>query len=244
MHSSSRWGLGAAFALALGVAPAFADVVFTDTTFNLANYSFSPQATSPAGTLSITSSSGVLQTTATFTNSATAINVAQGLVNNGFSYNPLTQGAITGIDTSVLKNISTDFTLTGGGNTFRPTVEQGGVFYLAAIAGATFNGPNAPGGTGFTNFSATGLQATDFLSYDFSTGTFGSANPNFAGGGTLLFGLTQISGVGSFSGSPGQLITQYQDLSFDIHAVPEPSTLLLFGATLLGLGWLYRRRRV
>jgi hypothetical protein len=182
-----------------------------------------------------------LQFTSTFTNSATLINVAQGLVNTLFSYNPLFQGAITSIDTSVLKNISVDYTLTGGGNTFRPTIEQDGVFYLAAIAGATFDGPNAPAGTGFLTFSQTGLKATDFLSYDFSTGTFGSANPNFDGD-PLLFGLTQISGVASFDGSPGHLVTQYQDLAFDIHTAPEPSTIALFGAALFGLAGFARRK--
>jgi len=237
----SQFLIAAGLALGMSAAPAFADVVFTDNTFNLANYSASPTATSPAGRIIYSSSANTLQFTSTFTNSATPINVAQGLANNLFSYNPLLQGAITSIDTSVLKNISVDYNLTGGGNTFRPTVEQDGIFYLAAIAGATFNGPNAPAGTGFLTFSQTGLKATDFLSYDFATGTFGSANPNFDGD-PLLFGLTQISGVASFAGDPGHLVTQYQDLAFDIHTAPEPSTIALFGAALFGLVGFARRK--
>src|SRR5579862_5673442 len=148
MLSLSRVGLGSLFAVALGVAPAFADVIFTDNTFNLANYSKSATFTSdPSVSIATTSSGGTLQFVSTFTNGSLpgTPTTSQGLVNNFFAINPLLQGAITSIDASVMKNLAVDFSGTGFGNTFRPTIEQDGVFYLAAIAGPTLNGPGSTG---------------------------------------------------------------------------------------------------
>src|ERR1700747_2514561 len=84
-----------------------------------------------------------------------------GFINNAFSYNPQTQGAIGTIDASVDKNvitnIPTDPTKTFN-NTFRPLIEQNGVFYLVGILGPTNHGAN----TGYQTISQTDLLATDF----------------------------------------------------------------------------------
>jgi hypothetical protein len=160
---------------------------------------------------------------------------AQGLANETFRYNPLTQGAITSIDASVMKDLTVDFSVVGSGsigNTFRPTILQDGTYYMAAIPGPSLS--TFPSSTGYNLLAQAGLKAADFVSFDFTTGTFGTGNPNF-GGDPMLFGLTQITthGHGVYS---GQVIAQYQDLSFDIHAaaVPEPRPLALLGAALLG----------
>jgi len=163
------------------------------------------------------------------------------LVNTTFTYDPLTQAPIIGIDASVLKNIATSFSASGITNSYHPTIEQDGVFYLATIPGPTFTGPNEPGGTGFLSFSQADLQASDFLSYDFTTGTFGSSNPNF-NGDPLTFGLTQLTGIGL--DQTGNIVTQFQDLSFDVLQTPEPASLAVLGTALVGFGAIRRRRKV
>jgi len=154
---------------------------------------------------------------------------AVGLVNNSFQYNPLTQGIVSSIDASVDKNLTVS-----GPNTFRPLIEQDGVFYLAAIAG--------PQGTpGYNTISAAGLVATDFTDFNFSTGTFGSMHPNF-GGDLMLFGLAQISGQTGGTGTVTATI-DYDNLGFSVlGSTPDSgSTLWLLGLAVSGLGLLRRK---
>lgn len=241
MFSARR---SAALAVVLGTSllalPAAADVVFTDNNFSdLSNYS-GPTYTSDPGQASVTygTNAGTLQFISTFNNNLQADSVAQGLVNSTFSYDPLAQGAIADINASVFKAISTTITSTGLGNHFYPTIEQGGVFYLATIAGSTFNGPGGISGT----ISATGLTAADFVSYNFATGTFGTANPNFDGG-PMTFGLTQVTGTGG-AGDAGTITTNYSDLVLDIVQAPEPASLALLGGSLIAFGVIRQRRKV
>jgi hypothetical protein len=114
-----------------GASGAQATTTFTDSTFNLANYQTSAQFLTGTGT-SLPSSQGALcgnpgfalQMVGTFTTfPPTGLDVAeQALVNTGFSYNPLTMGAISSLSASVDKNLAvnlpsgpTPFT-----NTFHP----------------------------------------------------------------------------------------------------------------------------
>jgi hypothetical protein len=245
MRGARRVGVLAFTAMVLGAAPAFAAALFSDNTFALGNYSASPNFSSdPSASItylqcaSCGNPGNALQFTSTMTVAGTIL-LAQGLVNTGFSYNPLTQGAIASISASVDKNISVDFAGVGIGNTFRPTIEQNGIFYLAAIPGTPFNGPNAPAGAGYQNISNGALLAADFINFDFTTGVFGSAHPNFAGN-SILLGLTQITGI---NGSSGHLVTQYDNLSFAVTNVPEPFTLSLFGTGLAGAVAMRRRKK-
>lgn len=238
MLSVARRVLCASILFLAIAAPAAANIIYDDNTFNLADYMPSPTYSSDTSA-SITDSStpGTLEFLSTFTEPGDPANgigytVAQGLANTTFTYDPSTQGPIISISTSVDKNITTNFTGDNFTNTYRPSIIQGGVFYLAAVRGPTFTGPNEPGGTGFLSLSAANLGASDFLNFDFTTGTFGSAHPDFAGA-PILLGITQITGI--FSNETGYLRADYQQLHFFVRNVPEPGSLALLAVSLLAL---------
>ncbi len=225
-------------AMFMASAPMFADVIFSDTTVDLSNYTatasfVNPEAVSiTAANCSTCGSTGgeALQFVSTFGDTTTTEGLVDlGFVNNLFTYDPGTEGAISSITASVDKDLTITLTTTGSfGNTFRPVIEQDGVFYLAAIPGPGLSG----GSTGFNVLSQSGLTAADFFAFDFADGEGnatgfvipGSQHPNFSGD-PMMFGLAQISGVDGFNG--GVITTAYDNLSFDITPVPEPSSLLL-----------------
>jgi len=229
--------------------PVYADDIFTDNTFNLtSNYTIT---TFTAGGATVTptqcatcgnpngAGNTALQISMSFPAGTSTADT--GYVNNTFSYDPLVQGAINSINASVDKDLFLNATVfpASAGNTFRPLIEQGGVFFLAAIPGVGLTGITAPGTTGYETLSQTGLVATDFVSFDFTTGLFTSTNPNFDGG-PMLFGLAQVSG----SNAASTLTADYDNLNLHLvtTAVPEPSSLLLFGGVLVALLVISRRK--
>ena len=102
-------------------APAFANEVFTDNTFNLADYTSSPVFTSAGTSLTYNQCASCgnpgegLQLIATFP-PGTGSSAAVGLANNTFSYDPLTQGAISSVNASVDKNFTDNYPFLGTGN--------------------------------------------------------------------------------------------------------------------------------
>jgi len=225
--------------------PAFANVAFFDGTFDLANYTASPVFTSSDIALSYDQCASCgnpgqgLQLIASYSLDSSG-DAAVGLANTTFSYDPLTQGAILSINASVDKDLIDNYPFGGAfGNTFHPLIEQDGNFYIASIPGT---GGTAPGSTGYNTISQSGLVATDFEEYDFTTGSFVAAFPNFAGD-PMLFGLAQIFS----SGTAYTVYTSeadYDNLELTIvNTVPEPASILLIGAALAGLAGLRRRTR-
>jgi hypothetical protein len=242
--SRSRFVCSVAFAVLVASAPAFSDIMFTDGTFADANYTQvglheSGATITGAQCASCGHPGFALQVVENFSVSDVGF-AALGFVNNTFSYNPSTQGAILSINVA---SVDKDATLSGAGsgtstNTFRPLIQQDGKDYLAAIFGPDFDFTD-PSTTGFVTIAKSGLVAADFVQYNFLTGKFGSATPNFAGD-AMLFGLAQIS-----SGFPsGARIEQdYDNLSLSLTTAPEPSSVWLLVSLLLLVGLGLRGRQ-
>jgi hypothetical protein len=220
---------------------AFGDTIFTDSTFNLGDYSVAgPLKTDSGSAVTFDQCSACgnpgdgLQIVMTLPDSLDLISL--GFVNNNFSYNPQTEGAITSIDASVDKDFIVNMDETGGANTFRPLIEQDGLFYLAAIPGPLVSGMT----TGYNTISESGLTASNFLEFDFSTGLFGTTSPDFSGD-TMFFGLAQ---TGQFMDSGIRFEADYDNLQLGIASVPEPSGFGEVGALVFLLGCIQMVRSV
>ena len=111
---------------------------------------------------------------------------------------------------------------------------------LVSSAGGTLFGPSNPYTIDLPN-----------------TGTFIPPIDIYGGTGTFLFGtLTPVGGVapfGTFTSGLGDVLFTFSDAyvplgtlssnTFTINVVPEPSTMLLLGSGLAGLGFFKRRRK-
>ena len=250
--STSAVLLALASPLAAFCTAAQADTVFTDSSFNLSDYTqigpyldFGSPSTTGSMTASQCTSCGnpgdALQITSSVT---TAAGFAGDMVllNTGFTYDPQTQGALGSISVSTEKQVSSPnfgFTVTPS---FWPVIEQDGILYAATIPGTPIALPS-PGASPWQTLSASGLTAADFTNIDLSTWTLsGTASPNFDGD-PLTFGLAQLT---EFSGASGSFISTYDNLSFDL-TIPEPSTAGLAVLGLAGLGavrWSRRRMAI
>ncbi len=128
MLATKRMVLRLVFGAVVASLPMMAGVVFSDQTFNLGDYTATPSLQSN-GTITGAqcTSCGNPGDALQFTESITGVslNVDLGYVNNSFSYDPLTQGAILSIAASVDKNLTID-PFTSIISTFHPVIEQGG----------------------------------------------------------------------------------------------------------------------
>jgi PEP-CTERM motif len=239
---------GVAFGLATASSSA-GTVNFSDGTFSPADYdtAFVYQG-DPANTATFSQcancgdpSGTAMQLSLTEPNGAGG--AAIGMINTTFTYNPSTQGTITSISASVDKQFFNPFTVSNNvtfGNNFRPLIEQGGEFYAAAINdGFVFTS----GLSDYRAMSDPDLTAANFVQYDPSTGLFGSAHPDFAGG-LMLFGLMQSVGP-TVLATPSPILANYDNLGIGITSgVPEPSTWALALLGFAGLGFVgYRNTK-
>lgn len=226
---------------AAGVVPAAAaPIVFSDGTFNLADYS---QVLFQSGPATITPSQiaaggnpgFALQILYDVPNSSIVpFNSISGFRRPSFTYDPLTQGALASIDASVDKYFDIPDAVAVGVNTFRPLIFQGGNYYLAAVSVLPFvEGV-------YVSAGATGLVASDFNLFAFPTGPFNPAlHPDFSGG-PMEFGFASGLTFNVQTGANRTADFRHDNLRLQLNAVPEPASALL---VLSGLGaWAVARR--
>jgi PEP-CTERM motif-containing protein len=221
-----------------------ADTVFTDGTFNLADYSISTFQTGGA-TINITQTltggdpGSALQILTTLPSPvAESFSSVSYIVNNDFLYDPSSQGAVNGIGVSV--DVYRLFTGQNPSQVgFSPLIFQGGNYYV-------FHSIITPYTPGVYEPTSGTLSSSQFdLVTNLSSGALNtSIHPDFDGG-PLELGFT--SGVSSSGIS--QTVTadaRYDNLSFDLMtATPEPAAyaLILVGLGAIGLGSLRHRPR-
>jgi hypothetical protein len=232
---------------ALGLtASANANVIFSDGTFAPADYTqgfLTTGGTGYSGTYSQCSSCGdpgfgLTSTFTTASNGGTAGALADfiGIMNTTFVYNPAS-GAVTSVDVSIDKDLQANLANTYG-NTFRFLIEQDGNFYQYAIPGPALDGSGA---TGYNPFVGTDLTASDFGLLNLTTGVANaSINPNFDGD-PLTFGIGQYFSETGINGDNPTVVYHYDNFDVTVQ-VPEPLTVSLFGAGLVGV-FAARRRK-
>jgi len=250
----------ASFALAFAADPARAAVTtFTDSTFDLADYSVTSYTGAAGYTTAFAQTTGVggvgtaLQTSYEKTG-ATIPSARFHALNSSFVYDPSASGEILSIDAAFDQRLSlfhntTLVNLAGAGASVRVLAEQDGKLYLAtrtAFTGLPFDS--------FINMAGAGFLASDFTLFD-------TANP-FAprtltgldfGGGAITFGF-ELAHFGVLSnGGPSTGLVRSKvaidNLKITLNtqdrtgAVPEPATWALMIAGFGLAGAALRRSR-
>jgi hypothetical protein len=225
----------------LAASPAFASTTFSDSTFNLSDYGPLQQY------LGNPDMSGSVSQALGFGNPAPSVEFVlnwpggpntdagyQGLIHNGWTYDPGTQGALSSINFSEDKYIHTDGDWTLTGSNIRMLMLQGGNYYIAAT----------PVNIAFDTWEsgAANLLATNFNFFDFATGVLDTTrHPDFSSG-MMQLGLANYYGL-QLNG-PTEVDTYYDNLSISLNQVPEPSSLILLGSGIVGVAGVVRRKLI
>jgi len=216
-----------------GASPAWA-ALFTDTTFDVADYSaYVYQTGGAAINFSQTLTGGNPGSALEVTTEVPATGVEgfhseEYFVNRQFNYDPETQGILSSIDFSLDRyfQATEGFPIVSIFSTI--LIVQDGNFYAHSVS--------LPVATGiFQTGTASGLQANDlYLITDFATLTTDvSKHPNFAGG-PIQFGF--VTGWFSSPHTPAVTIDARSDnLSISLNAVPEAETYILMLAGFVGI---------
>ncbi len=221
-------------------APAGA-VTFSDSQFNLADYTISgPLTTDVILTLEQCASCGsaadtALRVAALYPGFTGSYRTA--LLNTGWTYDPGTQGELLSVDAATDKRVILNFDIPAGlGNSFRPLISQGGLLYAALLAGPVVHTADE----GWKSISGN-LTAASFQLYNFAAGSFGSGTPDFSHG-VMTFGLLQLGSRNSpFTGD--SIEADYDKLSLTLNPVPKAGSGVLLLTGLAGLGVLLKRRQ-
>ncbi|WP_255369678.1 PEP-CTERM sorting domain-containing protein [Nitrosovibrio sp. Nv17] len=230
-----------------------ANVTFTDSTFNLSDYSISKYQNSNIidVTVSQTSSGNpgpALQIEIHFPRTfESVINASQYLINTTFRYDPSVQGEIDSISVSsdlqgvVIQNgASVPFNPVGGRNGGGLMLIKQGEQLYTNLLGA---GSPVVGGNNFGFTHADGLKASDFglITNLVTIQIDNTRHPSFTSGvlefgfpmglyGTNLFGFPETTGI-----------VTIDNLSFTVSSVPEPETYAMLLAGLGLVGFVARR---
>ena len=239
--------------LALAAIHCQATTLFSDSTFSLGSYTqtaYLNNTVAAGASPSLTQNAGFGNPAASLQfdvswNVDTMFTAFYGMINTGFSYNPSTSGAISGINFSLDRY--TTYSPSGivvlANATAGALLQQGGNFYLDSITGPAFSAAT------WQTVSTTGLTASAFCLYSFTTNTQDCGqNPDFSSaGGAIDFGFrlglghTNALGTGTFDA--------YADnLSITVNTVPEPSSIWLvvpgLAALFVGFGSGRWRRKL
>jgi hypothetical protein len=214
---------------------------FTDTDFNLADYTVTTFQTGGA-LIDITQSpsggnpgAALVVTTSTLATGATTFSSREYFLGNSFTYDPATEGAIGSVSWSVdvsFQALSSGFNLLALGAGM--VLSQGGNLYVSGASLPLRQGV-------FQTAKADALSASAFqLVTNLATGaTNTAAHPNFTAG-AMQFGT--LAGLYITPGSPAHRAQiKVDNLSISISPVPEPSQYAMFGCGAVLLAFLRRR---
>lgn len=212
-------------------------IVYSDSTFNLGDYSIQSYQSSPGILVSVTQTTSGHPGTAveaTMISTDPNFSLVVGLLNQNFNYNATANGPLAAIDVSLdryLLPLGDGVDLGFNPFTLRTFIEQGGQLFQAI---ESFPGFPAGQSDQWSTLSANNLTAADFGLYDFSTNSLNSAiNPDFSQS-IDAFGLGMRT---SGPGSGGQFLSTLKadNWALKLHTVPEPDSLALAGLGALAL---------